>query len=62
MRRRSGFAGVFVFWCRPKLIGVRVHRGMPFVVFGIDADCRRAHDNIAIVHPEKPPNIDNIAV
>src|ERR1035438_4066532 len=35
---------------------------MPFVVLGIEADCRRAHDNIMIARPEKPSNVDNITV
>lgn len=57
----SAFAGVFVFWCGFKLIGVYVHCGMPFVVLGIEANCRRSHYNIAIARPQKPTNVDNIA-
>lgn len=33
---------------------------MPFVVLGIQAHCRRAHDNIVIARPKKPSNVDNI--
>ena len=58
----SGFAGVFVFWCGPKLISVCIHCGMPFVVLGFEANCGRAHDNIVIAHPKKPSNADNITV
>ncbi len=36
--------------------------GVPFVVLGFEADCRRAHNNIVITHPEKPSNADNVAV
>jgi hypothetical protein len=34
---------------------------MPFVVLGVEADCRRAHDNIVIAHPEKRSNVNSLA-
>ena len=63
----SGDAGNHLLYPRisrfdPLLISGCVHCGRPFVVLGIEADCRRAHDNIVIARLEKPSNVDNITV